>query len=201
MLRRTTHWVMCIVLAVSIGAVYLWLQTEISVTEYRQKLQALGHRYEQLRQNYNEAVTRTAVTELVVDQGQLSLVVRTIQGITQQIETPFDPYGEVYVDYVVIDGRLLIRRVFDASTPPSQAMLLDPLLGQIDWDSPHVAYGKAVYRRLEEGRWGVTVTGDGSLGLAKISHDRTMEWVPAPPIQEYPPLESAIDQDVSRSGV
>ena len=129
MLRRTTTWVMLIVMVIATGAVVRWLRTEMSVAEYRQKLQALGHRYEQLRETYNEAVTRTAVTELVVDQGHLFVVVRTIQGVTQKIETPFDPYGEVYVDYVVIDGRLLIRRVFDAMIRSARlSICLDDLI-------------------------------------------------------------------------
>ena len=49
MFRRTTTWVMLIVMAIATGAVYRWLHTEMSVTEYRQRLQALGHRYELLR--------------------------------------------------------------------------------------------------------------------------------------------------------
>lgn len=201
MLRQGTTWVMLFVMALGVGAAYQWMQSRLSAERYRQKLEELGHSYEQLRQTYNAAVTRTAVTELIVDQGRLSVVVRTIQGVEQRVETPFDPYGEVFVDYVVIDGRLLIRRVFDASTPPSEAMVLDSLLGQIDWDSPQSAYGKAVYRRLEEGRWVVTVTGDGSLGLAKYPPNRSIEWVPAPPVKDYGPLENSIDQQISRVGV
>ena len=188
-----------LILTVVVG--YQWLQREIAVGVYRDRLKAMGHRYERMRQDYNEAVTRTAVTELVVDRGRLSVVVRTLAGVRQTIQTPFDPNDEVFVDYVVIDGRLLVRRVFDAKTPPSQAMVLDRLLGHVDWDAPNAACGKAVYRRLSQGRWVVTVTGDGSLGLAKRPDHDAGSLTFSPSVKDYPQVQSEIKHQVDQIGL
>lgn len=59
--------------------------------------------------------------------------------------------------------------------------MIDPVLERINWQAPGLAVGKAVYRRLDEGRWVVTVTGDGSLGLA-----RQDEPDPASPLSPPP---------------
>lgn len=202
MLRRGTKAILLFVLFLVAIVAYQRLQTGIATEVYRDRLRVLSHRYEDLRQTYNQAVKRTAVTELVVDGGRLSVVIRTVEGVRQVIQTPFDPYGEVFVDYVVIDGRLWIRRLFDAHTRPSEALVFDPLLGEVDWDAPEVAYGKAVYRRLGEGRWVVTVTGDGSLGLA-IRSDPTgpIELTPCPSVQDYPQIQRQIDREIERIGV
>jgi len=38
--------------------------------------------------------------------------------MTREFPTACRPDREVYADYVVLDGRLWIRRVFDAATAP-----------------------------------------------------------------------------------
>ena len=47
--------------------------------------------YGELRDRYNAAVRRTAVTELVVEDGKLSVVIRTDDGEIQVLQSPFDP--------------------------------------------------------------------------------------------------------------
>ena len=145
------------------------------------KLDAVTHDYERLRLTYNDLVRRTAVTELIVEDGKLSVAIRTAEGELKRIDTPYDPAGEIYVDYLVLDGRLWIRRVFDDNTTPRDATVINPTLSDIDWAAKHVQLGKAVYRSLSEGRWTITVTGDGSLGL-----DRTPD--PAPPLESPPTI-------------
>jgi hypothetical protein len=100
-------------------------------------------------------------------EGTLSVVIRTADGDTQVLNSPFDPSQEIYVAYVVSNGRLWIRRVFDESTPPGQDMVIDPRFTDVDWSADEKSHGKAAYRALGEGHWVVDVTGDGSLGLAR----------------------------------
>ena len=124
------------------------------------------------------------MTELVVEDGKLAVAIRDAGGAIRTIETPFDPSREIYVDFVVLDGRLWIRRVFDDRTPPEQGVLIDPALAQIDWSEEQAAYGKATYRALAPGRWVVSVTGDGSLGLTRAARGRApAELAPPPPVR------------------
>lgn len=186
------------VIAAAVG--YRLVESRIVTGVYRDRLHSFSSEYEQLRQTYNQAVRRTAVTELLVEDGKLAVRVRDVQGVLQVVPTPFDPSGEIYVDYVVIDGRLWIRRVFDARTPPEKGVLIDPKLADIDWHNGHVPYGKAVYRSLTEGRWVVTVTGDGSLGLGKAQGEPPT-LSPPPQVRDYDQLEREIEADVERIGV
>lgn len=158
-----------------------YIRADVASAVYRERLAALAGDYETLRDRYNEAVKKTAVTELVVKDDALRVRVRTHDGVVSDIPTPFDPRGEVYVDYVVVDGRLWIRRVFDDRTAPGSALVIDPALASIDWN--RAAHGKAVYRRLCEGRWVVTVSGDGALSLART--DEPPDLKSAPEIKEY----------------
>jgi len=57
--------------------------------------------------------------------------------------------------------RQMVRAALDA------LVNVDPNLAEVDWNRVGHHSGKAVYRSLTEGRWLVTVTGDGSLGLVK----------------------------------
>ena len=151
---------------------YKALRSDVVASVYKQRLHELASEYETLRGRYNEAVRKTAVTELVVNKGHLCVRVRDVDGVVQTFDTPFDPSGEIYCDYVVRDGRVWIRRVFDGETPPVKGVVIDPELAEVDWssssDQDEQAVGKAVYRALSEGRWVVTVTGDGSLGLRRV---------------------------------
>lgn len=163
---------------------------------YKERLKTLAHDYEALRQRYNEAVRRTAVTELVVQDGELSLRIVDASGEERVIETPYDPSREVYVDYVVVQGRLWIRRVFDAKTAPGDGLVITPPLEGVDWSDPRFAVGKAVYRALGEGRWVVTVTGDGSLGLARAERGEPARLTAIPEVREYDEMERAIAVEI-----
>ena len=70
------------------------------------ELESLARDYSALRETYNEAVRKSVVTELLVKNGTLCVVVRNAAGERETIETPFDPSREIYVDYVLVDGRL-----------------------------------------------------------------------------------------------
>lgn len=177
---------------------YRMVESRVAADIYRKRLTALGADYEALRGRYNEAVRKTAVTELLVEDGELSVVVRTTAGVQETIPTPFDPSGEIYVDFVVQGGRLLIRRVFDERTSPSDGMVMDAALVDIDWSDPRLSVGKAVYRRLDEGRWVVTVTGDGSLGLARQSDPTPGTLPPAPDIRDYEEIEKTLAAEIER---
>ena len=179
-------------LALSGLAGYQLLRTGQAADVYRARLEETVQDYEVLRGQYNQAVRRTAVTELVVEDGKVSVAIRDAGGSIRTIETPFDPSREIYVDFVVLDGRLWIRRVFDDRTPPEQAVLIDPTLAEIDWSEAQAAYGKAAYRALGPGRWVVSVTGDGSLGLTRGQEGAPAELAAPPAVREYEPIESAL---------
>lgn len=171
---------------------YRLLEARIALDVYRERLAELSADYEALRGRYNEAVRRTAVTELVVEDGRVSVAIRTAEGVVETTPTPFDAASEIYIDYVLADGRLWIRRVFDESTPPGDAVVIDPAWARVDWDAAAAGHGKAAYRRLAEGRWVVSVSGDGSLGLAPVDPDAVVELSPPPPIGDYQPIEEEL---------
>ncbi|MEC9373315.1 MAG: hypothetical protein VYC34_05695 [Planctomycetota bacterium] len=159
----------------------------------RERMAEMRVEYETLREHYNEAVRRTAVTELLVENGELSVRVVNAEGVERIIDTPFDPTGEVYVDYVVLNGRLWIRRVFDAYTPPAEGMIIDPAMASVDWrPEADMRVGKAVYRSLSDGRWVVTVTGDGSLGLARCTGDRLYDLSAPPKVGRYEEVKAPL---------
>jgi len=173
---------------------YWWARARITAGIYQSRLQGLAGEHQRLQDLYNQVVRKTAVTELAVQGSRLTVVVCTAAGDVKTVETPFDPAGEVYVDFVILDGRLWIRRVFDSRTPPEQGVLIDPSLGSIDWHDARSRYGKAVYRQLTDGRWVVTVTGDGSLGLVrKDATTAALRLSPPPRVQDYAEIRREID--------
>jgi len=192
---------LCSLLGLAGLALFELGRAQIEREVYRERLAELGADFGALRERYNDLVRRRAVTELVVEQGQLSLVVRDAKGQLRELTTPFDPRDEIYVDFVVLDGRLWIRRVFDSRTPPIEGVVVDPALVDVDWDAPGAVHGKAAYRRLGEGRWIVTVTGDGSLGLARRSEGALAELSPAPRVESFPPLEAELERATRELGV
>ncbi|MEO1008695.1 MAG: hypothetical protein AAFX79_09015 [Planctomycetota bacterium] len=175
-----------VVLGVTLGG-FQSLQrakADIRAGIYRDKLLAMSQDLAALRDQYNAAVAQTAVTELVVEGGEISVRVRDGVGVDREIPTPFDPSREIYVDYAVLDGRLWIRRVFDDRTPPLDGVVIDPELAEVDWDGEGAQVGKAVYRSLGEGVWQISVTGQGALGLVRVDEDER------PPLQEAPEVAS-----------
>lgn len=178
---------------------YRFVRADLAAHVYRERLAGLAKDYESLRGTYNEAVRRTAVTELVVQDGKLSVRVVNDQGVVREIPTPYDPAREIFVDFIVVDQRLWIRRVFDARTPPTQAIVINPEADTVDWDSPQTAYGKAVYRRLDEGRWVVSVSGDGSLSLARAQGPTRLSH--APELKDYEQAEEEARAQAEAIGV
>ncbi len=200
MINRIGNVAAVVMLGVAGFVGYRLIEANLKADIYRDRLTELADDYDQLRQTYNQAVRKTAVTELVVEDGALSVSIRNAEGVVKQVATPFDPSGEIYVDYVVLDGRLWVRRVFDAKTPPSEGVVVEPELAETDWDDPALAHGKAVYRRLDEGRWIVTVTGDGSLGLAKASGAEPTNLTAVPQVRDYEPVDEQARAEVEQIG-
>lgn len=180
---------------------YFAMRAHLASEIYRDRLVELSKEYEQLSDLYQEAVRKSAVTELRVVDGRLSVIIRTSEGVIRELDTPYDPSGEIYVDYVVLNNRLWIRRVFDRETSPSQGIIIDPRFADVDWQSrSDEEHGKAVYRRLSEGRWAVTITGSGALGLQRVSPNAHIDLVPAPEVRDFSELEESIRRDTERIG-
>lgn len=198
MMRRLTLLLTIAIAAVIAAGAYRIAQSQMRADVYHQRLKQVGQAYRQLADTYNQVVKHTAVTELLVENQKLCVVVRNVAGLIKKIDTPYDPSGEIYVDYVVAGGRLWIRRVYDSDTPPRNAIVIDDALAQVDWKRQPNAYGKAVYRSLTPGRWAVTVTGNGSLGLAQSRHPAELE--PSPPVQDYKQLQSELAGDLDSIG-
>lgn len=173
-------------------AAYRVLESHLTAEVYRARLAELAADHEVLRERYNHVVRRTAVTELIVDEVGLQVVIRTVDGELQRFVSPYDPEREIYVDYVVRDGRIFIRRLFDDKTPPGRGMVIDPELVDVDWGVDAESYGKAAYRALGPGRWVVDVTGDGSLGLARREPGEPLALSPPPEVRQYEPIEGEV---------
>lgn len=184
-----------------IGVVGLRLaRVDAAERVYRQRLEALAGDYETLRADYNRAVRRTAVTELVVKDGTVTALVRSAHGAIAEVPTSADPSKEVYVDFALVDGRVWIRRVFDAGTRPADATVIDPRLADVDWDGPTASVGQAVYRTLGEGRWVVKVSGDGALGLERVSDDAVVSLSEAPEVRSFDEVQAEVEDRVGKVG-
>ncbi|MEM1445387.1 MAG: hypothetical protein AAGF84_04980 [Planctomycetota bacterium] len=179
---------------------YQVAKDSVTAAIYRDRLVALQEQHQQLTDRYNAAVTRAAVTELIVSDQNVAVVVRGHDGVLERIDTPYSAQDEVFIDYAVLDGKLWIRRVFDEHTPPSQGTLIDPALAKIDWDDSRAQHGKIAYRSLTDGRWVVSVSGDGSVGLKKISDDTAVDLVAKPEVTEFSPVQQA-EADAAKVGV
>lgn len=173
---------------------YKLVRAELASDIYRERLGGVAQAYADLAASYNRAVARTAVTELVVEGDTLAVRIRNDAGEITEIPTPYNPRGEIYVDYALINGRLWMRRVFDDATPPRQGLVINPDLAQIDWESEHAEFGKAVYRSLPEGRWVVSVTGAGSLGLVRVKGNAPTPLAPPPAVGEF----ETVEEDAAR---
>lgn len=189
-----------ILVFVTVGASYRLVRAQVELEVYRHRLGRLAADYDGLRERYNAAVRETVVTELVVEDGLLSVSLRSAEGELRRIETDFDPALEVYVDFVVRDGRLWIRRIFDERTPPGEGLVIDPALASLDWRAEDLAHGKAAYRALAEGRWAVTVTGDGSLGLARAGVPDAPLHAGPPAVARYAPVEQEVRERLDDYG-
>ena len=197
---QTTITSLAILSAVAITAVVglKIAKSEAANQVYQSRIADLSTDYESLANKYNQAVRQTAVTELLVKDRKITVVIRTIEGEQETIETPCDADKEIYVDFALIAGRLWIRRVFDADTPPSQATIINPKLANVDWDSEGALVGQAVYRQLDEGRWIVNAAGDGVLTLTKVPEDQIVNLSPPPTIKTYEEVQSQVDEQLEK---
>ncbi|MFI4862534.1 MAG: hypothetical protein ACIAXF_17855 [Phycisphaerales bacterium JB063] len=189
-----------LLLGASSLAGYQWARASVAKDVYRDRLSTVQQEYAQLADQYNQAVTPKPVTELLVRDGEISVIIREGDGTTRTIETPYLADREVFVDYALIDGRLLIRRIFDENTAPSYATMIDADLVNVDWDDEAALFGKAIYRRLDDGRWVISVTGDGSLGLKRLEPGEEAELTHRPGVQEFAPVTPPTQDDIEAIG-
>jgi len=175
---------------------FFWIREEVTTRIYREKLQDLSQEYAALADRYNHAVKQSAVTELEVTQDSLSVVIRTIEGTIRRFDTPYNPKNEIFVDYIVGNGRIWIRRIFDESTPPEDAMVIDPLWEVVDWKMSGLDYGKIVYRSLEPGLWSIQVSGNGSLSLEPVDSSRIASLQAAPDLRRFEEIRLSLDREV-----
>jgi len=197
---QTTITSLAIISAVAITAVVglKIAKAETANQVYRDRLSDLSTDYKSLAAQYNQAVRQTAVTELIVKDRKITVEIRTIEGEQETIATPCNADKEIYVDFALIAGRLWIRRVFDADTPPSQATIINPKLANVDWDSEGALVGQAVYRQLDEGRWIVNAAGDGALALTRVDDDQIINLSPPPTVKAYEEVQSQVDEELEK---
>ena len=204
-------WVFLPIGAVALGICallgYQWAKSSVAKDIYRERLTVLQDDYEDLAEQYNQAITPRPVTELLVEDGIVCIGVRKGTGELIRVQTDFNiRENQVYVDYIVVDQRLLIRRAFEFhqtnAVPPDKVVYVDPDLLEVDWDPKRIPYGQAIScSRLADGRYIVSVTGDGALGLKKIGMDDPINLATQPRIEEFKPVDQRADQDVERIGV
>ncbi len=175
---------------------YLWIREEVTSRIYQQKIQSLAADYSALAARYNHAVKQSAITELEVDQNSIAVLIRTIDGTLRRIETPYHPDKEIFIDYIVGNGRIWIRRIFDQATPPESALVIDPVWETVDWSENALKYGKVIYRSLSPGIWSIQVSGNGSLNLEPSVHSKANMLAAAPEVQSYEEIKLAMDQEV-----
>ena len=80
MMSRVVLFFLLLLLGVSAFASFRLLEASLAAEVYRGRLAELAADYESLLGQYNEAVRRTAVTELRVEDGALTVVIRTAEG-------------------------------------------------------------------------------------------------------------------------
>lgn len=193
-----------IALGIALTAGYQWAKASVAQDIYRDRLTSLQADYQQLAKQYNQAITPRPVTELLVEDQKVCVLVRKGNGELVRVPTPFNGWqNDVYVDYVLADGRLLIRRVFEIKNgqDTSKPVQVDSDLVEVQWGDA-VPFGKAIYRsKMQDGRWVVSVTGDGSLTLKRIGDDEPVELETQPKVNEYDPIDERADEAVQRIGV
>jgi len=195
-----------VALALAAVAGYRWARATVAQEIYRNRLVALENDYRQLTQQYNQAITPRPVTEILVEDGRVCVVVRKGDELVR-VPTHFDiRKNEVYVDYILADQRLLIRRVFEFNkvnaVPPDKVVYIDKDLLEVDWDPDRIPYGKSLsFSKREDGRYIISVTGDGSLGLKQVSSSTEVDLESVPRVKDYPPIEEAAHKEIDAIGV
>ncbi len=185
-------------------AIWRHSRGDIVTDIYRQRLEQLSANYQQLRSQYNQAVRKTAVTELVLEGGQLSVAIRTAAGVIETIPTHLDANQEVHVEYLVQDGKLWIRRVYTLSEPDpggrahAAVAMINPSLADPPWASDPSLKGLSVFRKdLTPGRWVVTTTGNAALDLKKLPPGQESQLASPPPVRDFPTMEKEIRDEIA----
>lgn len=184
---------------------YQWARASVAQDIYRDRLVLLQDEYRALAEQYNQAVTPRPVTELLVEDGRVCVIVRKGDELIR-VPTDFDVRkNEVYVDYILADQRLLIRRVFEfhrtLAVPPDKVVYVDKELLEVDWDSERVPFGKSLsFSRRPDGRYIISVTGDGSLGLKQVSDDEPVALQTRPTVKEFEPIDERAKEQVDAIG-
>ncbi|MEO0587983.1 MAG: hypothetical protein AAF078_10115, partial [Planctomycetota bacterium] len=93
-MRQVIQYVAVVVLIGGLIAGYQVYRQQAMVAGLREALDASRAAYDDLAADYDEAVRRSAVTELVVADGRLAVVVKTAFGDVERIDTPLDPRRE-----------------------------------------------------------------------------------------------------------
>ncbi len=175
---------------------FFWLKEEVTSRIYRNKLEVLAGEYAALADQYNHAVRQSAITELEVTADSVAVLIRTIDGEVRRVPTPFNPRKEIFVDYLIGNGRIWIRRIFDQATPPEQALVVDPLWDSVDWKKAGLSYGKIIYRSLDPGLWSIQVSGNGALTLEPVAASTVTRLVASPEVRSYEEIQLELDQSV-----
>jgi len=209
MLNGAYRWLRAVgmVALIVLCGVALWRHSrgDIVTDIYRQRLEELSANYQQLRGQYNEAVRKTAVTELVLEGGRLSVAIRTAAGVVETIPTHLDANQEVHVEYLVQDGKLWIRRVYTLSQPDpggrahAAVAMINPSLADPPWSSDPSLKGLSVFRKnLTPGRWVVTTTGNAALDLKKLPPGQESQLTSPPPVRDFPAMEKEIRAEAAK---
>ncbi len=173
--REVRAWTLFAVFLAGVGAVgYTGMElarSQMAEDIYRTRLSALSEDYAKLRDQYERALRETVVTELEVKGEALNVRYLRGDGEVVTIPTNLNTEKEIFIDFYVAGNRVGIRRLFDSSLPADSALVLDEPWDTMAKDAPPASFGRTVYRRLDQGRWVVTMTGNGSLGLTRSPHD------------------------------
>ncbi|MFN3168285.1 MAG: hypothetical protein ACE37H_14595 [Phycisphaeraceae bacterium] len=192
--------------ALAAVAAYHWAKASVAQDVYRDRLVGLQDDYQRLAEQYNQAVTPRPVTELWVEDGEVCVVVRKGEDIVR-VPTDFDVRtNEVYVDYILADQRLLIRRVFEMNkltgVPPNKIVTIDKDLLEVDWDPQRVPYGLSLsFSGREDGRYLISATHNGSLSLKPIDENAEVRLTTRPPIKQFDPVDEQAHASVDAIGI
>ncbi len=183
---------------------YNFMRSNIAADLYRDRLREAVKKNEALRQTFNEAVKKTIVTELLVqDDESICVVFVSADNTERVVPTPFRMGAVVYVDFIVLDNRVFLRRVYDEDTKPSEALFIDPQMQTIDWKKVDDLQGNAPFARLnKKGRWTVSVTGNNALQLTKADDTaRRQPLTYAPTVKDYDEIEKEMEARIEEIGV
>jgi hypothetical protein len=201
MVRYTRYFFPLLVTTALLTGGFFWLKEEVTSSIYRSKLEAMAAEYTALADRYNHAVRQSAITELEVAGDTVTVLIRTTDGRIRRIPTTLDPRHEIYVDYLVDNGRIWIRRIFDQTTPPEKALVIDPVWDVVDWDTSGLEFGKAIYRALQPGIWSIQVSGNGALSLERVAESRPEFLQASPEIRSYEEIKLSLDREVEAIGL